>query len=144
MSFPFSVFSKKEKRVVILEKYSDYNEPKIILNYFESQIEELIKIQLITIDDNLEDIKFIKNNISKFYRNNLAVLFLTMNIRRSPEFVLSEKFKEYVKYISRVEEKVQNKDEKIISREEEEFLEKLKFEIGVYSKKIDIVIESNR
>jgi hypothetical protein len=139
MSFPFSVFSKKKKHVEISEKYFEYNEPKNITNYFDNQIEELIKIGLITIDNNLRDIKFIKDNINKFYKNNLAVLFLTMNIRRSSEFILSEKYKEYVKYISRVDEKNVGSTSK-----EEEFIEKLTFEISVYSKKIDIVMESYR
>ena len=132
MNLPFSVLnSKKNKPVRIHDLQKDNLESKSIVLDVDSQIDLFLKSGIII--NNMEDIVFIKHNIAHFYKNNIAVLLLTLIFRRDQSFLYNPNYDEFVKYISRG----------VIPIEKyEEFKRKLNFEIQCYNEKIDNIIKS--
>lgn len=133
MSFPFSVLrAKKEKQIRIFEDNDDSNETKNVKIDFENQLTEIIQKGLHV--DN-KDIIFITDNINLFYRNNIAVLLLVLNIRRfGDNFITSVYYHGFVEYIAR---KTFKDDEK-----KEAFIRKLNFQMQCYNKKIQSIIDN--
>ena len=84
-----------------------------------------------------EDIGFVISNMNAFYRNNLATILLTLNIRRyGDQFLSSQHYQTYFNHIAR--DKIKDEDDKRI------FSSKLNFEIGCYHIKIQEIIDSMR
>ena len=130
MNLPFSVLNtKKEKPLRIQEKRNEFSEPKSIQTDFDKQIEDVLSKGLPVIDQT--DISFIRNYMNRFYRNNVAVLLLTLNIKRDNSFLYHAGFTAYKEYISRG----------VISKDSDaDFTRKLSHEIMCYNQKIDFII----
>lgn len=133
MSFPFSVLrSKKEKQIRIYEESEETNETKNVKIDFENQLTDIIEKGLLV--DN-KDIIFITDNMNLFYRNNIAVLLLVLNIRRfGNDFITSSYYNGYIDYIAR---KTFKEEEK-----KDSFNRKLNFQMECYNKKIQNIIEN--
>lgn len=129
MNLPFSVLNtKKIKPLRIKEEKYENNEPKSISVDFNQQIEDIFTKGLVVLDRN--DVVFIIDNMNHFYRNNIAVLFLTLNIMKDPSFIYTEDYNHYVSYIKR---------EFIKDENNELFMKKLNHQIQCYGQKIQNV-----
>ena len=135
MSFPYSVLrAKKVKNLRIIESTEEIVYLKNIKTDFENQLDDIINKGLL-IDSEL--INFVKSNINLFYRNNLAVILLTLNIKKyGNQFLSSQQYQSYFNYISRDKIKEEDEDDKRI------FTSKLNFEIGCYNEKIQNIIDN--
>ena len=130
MNLPFSVLNtKKEKPIRLQEGRGEITEPKSISTDFDKQIEDVLSKGLRVIDES--DIMFIRNHKSRFYRNSIAILLLTLNIKRDSSFVFNPQFTSYKEYISRGVINLDN---------EAEFTRKLYHEIMCYNQKIDMIL----
>lgn len=133
MDLPYSVLRhKKTKNVRIIEATEEVVDSKNIKIDFDNQLKDITSKNLY-----IEpiDIKFIIDNINLFYRNNLAVLLLAMNIRRyGDQFINSQYYESYFSYIARKD--IKDEDER------RAFSSKLSFEISCYSEKIQNIINS--
>lgn len=130
MSFPYSVIrSKNEKIVRIVEQTEEITESKNIQLDFENQIKDVIDKGLYIKPDH---ITFLMNNMVTFYRNNIAVLLLTMNLMEEGDnFVNTSHYKSYIEYILR---------KKTDEEKKELFNQKLSIQIKTYEKKIMTVL----
>lgn len=129
MNLPFSVLNtKKVKPLRIKEEKFENNDPKTISVDFNHQLEEIFNKGLSVIDRN--DVVFVVDNMNHFYRNNIAVLFLTLNIMKDPSFIYTENYNHYVSFIKREFIKDENNDL---------FLKKLNHQIQCYAQKIENV-----
>lgn len=124
---PYSVLkSKRKPHTRIIESTDEIIESKNMRVDFDKQISDVIQSGLFI---SPEYIEFIERNISYFYRNNLAVLFLTLNIMKSGDaFISSMYYQPFIDYIARKD----FKDEKL-----DTFYMKLKIEIKAYKIKIE-------
>lgn len=127
MALPYSVLkSKRKPHVKIIESFDEISDSKNITVDFNKQINDIIESNLYILP---EHIQFISSNINYFYRNNLAILFLTLNIMKSGEaFISSMYYQSFVSYIARKD----IKEDKI-----DTFNIKLNVEIKAYKIKIE-------
>lgn len=134
-SFPYSVLrAKKVNRIRIIENTEEVVESKNIKVDFENQL-KIITSEGLFMDN--EDINFVISNMNVFYRNNLATILLTLNIRRyGDQFLSSLHYQVYFNYIAR--DKIKDEDDR------RTFSSKLNFEIGCYHIKIQEVIDGMR
>jgi hypothetical protein len=146
MNLPFSVLNtKKEKPLRIQDEESEVFQVKTISYNFETQIQDF-SINFPSVDQ--EDINFINQNCSKFYRNNVAVLLLTLKLMKDPNFSNTGEFESYKKYIfvNRSKEKEKEgevKKEKIDDvQKQQNFERKLGHQIKCYEQKILAVVAS--
>lgn len=125
---PYSILkSKRAPYVRIIESTEENIESKIISIDFGKQIDEIIEAGLFVIQ---EHVHFVMSNINYFYRNNLAVIFLTLNIMRSGDsFISSIYYQPYINFIAR-------------KSTNESFENKLKVEIKAYRTKIEKLLLS--
>lgn len=125
---PFSVLkSKRVKYVRIIEDQDTVLESRNRQVDFEKNMSDVMSSGIYVLQ---EHEMFIRNYISIFYRNNLAVLFLTLNLIRDPNFANTQYYKPYIKLIQRhqlSEDKIDKQDL---------FESKLSLQISAYSKKI--------
>ena len=147
MSFPFSVLrSKKEKRIIIEENKEDILEFKTITNDFDNIFTDIIEKGLYVTE---EQKLFVITNKNNFYRNNLAVIFLSLNcldsIRGGYDFYQTEQYITYENYISRnmfkndVEDVKKRKSNFLI----DDFRLRLKTEVNSYIDKINRIKNPN-
>jgi len=131
MNLPFSVLNnKKNKEFKIQEKKYD-NSEKVTSIDFDKNLGEMVKLNLKIL--NPSDINFVRDNIGHFYRNNLMILFLTLNIRFRNDFISDENYNLYITEISRG----------VISVDKmAEFNEKLNKELNVYNTKIENILNN--
>lgn len=139
MSFPFSVLnSKREKKIRIIDVSREISNEKDLSREFDVQLNKIIDFMYI--DPN--DINFIMSNKNKFYRNNLAVLFLTLAMINDQHYIYTnnESYKKFLYYIYRINDNGEGDDNNIksnlIIEEDLEFQNKLFFEIECYREKI--------
>lgn len=130
MSFPYSVLrAKKEKKIRILDTGEDITESKNIRIDFQNQLDEITKKGLLV--DN-EDSIFVTNNMHLFYRNNLAVILLTLNIRKhGVDYLKTDSYQQYFNYIAR---------KQLDEEESKNFSSKLNFELKCYDEKIEKIL----
>jgi hypothetical protein len=94
MSFPFSVLqTKKEKSMRITQQETEISEVRNIKTDFDKKIEEFAKSGLVIL--NRDDLGFVAQYPNYFYRNNIMILILTLNLRRDSNFAISPEFERY-------------------------------------------------
>lgn len=127
---PFSVLkSKRVKYVRILEEQDINNESRNRQADFEKNLLDVTSIGLYILP---EHEMFIRNYISYFYRNNLAVLFLALNIIHDNNFVNSQYYQPFVNFIQR--RQLNDRGDK--QDKQDVFGAKLNVELRAYTKKI--------
>lgn len=132
MSFPFSVLqTKKEKSLKINNHENETIEVKNIRTDFDKKIKEFAESGLSIL--NRDDLGFISKYPNYFYRNNIMMLMLTLNLRRDSNFKISP---EYDKYKMKIFEGVGNGVDKI-----NEVNERLEFQLLTYNILIDNTLE---
>jgi hypothetical protein len=123
---PYSVLNSKRLEKVKIIENKDTMEIKTTNIDFEKQV-NLIRDAGLEVDQ--EDLDFIYRNIGYFYRNNLAVLLVTMKIISHGElFINSKYYQPYVNFIARKE----LKDDKLKS-----FNNKFNIQVNAYKTKIE-------
>lgn len=96
---PFSVLkSKRTKHIRIIDDQVNNNDSPYRPADYEKNIQDLIAANLYIIP---EHIFFINKYMYFFYRNNLAVLLLALNILHDGNFVNTQYYRSYVEYIQR-------------------------------------------
>lgn len=126
---PFSVLkSKRVRHVKIIEEPEVTTTSHLRQADYDKNLIEVTGSGLYVLN---EHIHFVTRYIYYFYRNNLAVLFLTLNIMHDPNFVNTQFYKPYVDYIQRRQysEEKQEKHELVII--------KLNVQIKAYMKKVE-------
>lgn len=136
MSFPYSVMrSRNEKIVRIVEQNDDIIETKNIQLDFENQIKDVANKGLFI---KPEHITFLMNNIVKFYRNNVAVLLLTMNLMEEGDSFVNTNY--YISYIDYIFRKKENDEKREDNEKKELFNQKLSIQIKIYRRKINTIL----
>lgn len=136
MSFPYSVMrSRNEKIVRIVEQNDDIVETKNIQLDFENQIKDVANKGLFI---KPEHITFLMNNIVKFYRNNVAVLLLTMNLMEEGDSFVNTNY--YISYIDYIFRKKENDEKREDNEKKELFNQKLSIQIKIYRRKINTIL----
>uniref|UniRef100_A0A6C0BDR7 Uncharacterized protein n=1 Tax=viral metagenome TaxID=1070528 RepID=A0A6C0BDR7_9ZZZZ len=132
MNLPFSVLnSKREKPIRIQEEKFEIIESKDVSGEFERQLEDILTKGLEIVD--YADVTFVKERMNNFYRNNIAVLLLTLNLRRNNSFIYTESYLKFVDYIKRGV---------IHEGKDSDFISKLNFQIQCYNEKIESILSS--
>ena len=136
MSFPYSVMrSRNEKIVRIVEQNDDIVETKNIQLDFENQIKDVANKGLFI---KPEHITFLMNNIVKFYRNNVAVLLLTINLMEEGDSFVNTNY--YISYIDYIFRKKENDEKREDNEKKELFNQKLSIQIKIYRRKINTIL----
>lgn len=91
---PFSVLNSKRKKYVrITQETEASNNTKVRQADYQKTLNDFLEKNLYVKSDH---INFISNNIDIFYRNNLTVLFLALNILHNPEFINTDEYRKYI------------------------------------------------
>lgn len=129
---PFSVLKSKRKKFVrIVEEQDTGNESRLRQADYDKNILEVTNAGLFIHN---EHVHFITKYIYYFYRNNLAVLFLALNILHDPNFIHSIYYKPFIEYIQR-RHLTEDKQDK-----QDMFDYKLRIELHAYTKKIQTLM----
>lgn len=133
-TFPYSVLrAKKIKNARIVEAVEEIIDSKNIKIDFDNILDDIVSKGLYV---HSEDSYFVTSNMNLFYRNNLAVILLTLNIRRhGDQFLSSNYYQAYFNYIARKELK-DDEERKV-------FASKLDFQIRCYNEKIQNIISGS-
>lgn len=136
MSFPYSVVRYRNEKIIrIVEQNEEIVESKNIQLDFENQLKDIVDKGLFI---KPEHVTFLMNNMVIFYRNNIAVLLLTMNLMEEGDnFVNGPHYRSYIEYILR---KKIDDDKKIDDEKRELFNQKLSIQIKTYEKKISNIL----
>ena len=125
---PYSVLKSRRKKFVrIIEEQDVAVENRLRQADYDKNIEDLMKAGLTIYP---EHNYFVSRYIYYFFRNNLAVLFLAINILHNPKFEQTNEYKTFVDYIQRRtlgDDKYEKQDM---------FEHKLKIQLFAYTKKI--------
>ena len=106
---PFSVLkSKRVKQVRIINDQEIENDSKNRQADYEKNILDVVNSSLYI---QPEHINFVRSYISYFYRNNLSMIFLAMNIIHDYNFVNSQYYRPFINYIQRRQTSESDKQE---------------------------------
>jgi hypothetical protein len=131
MMLPYSVLkSKRKPHIRIIETTDENIDSKNMIADFGKQFEDIENAKLAVEPNHAH---FVLSNISYFYRNNLAIIFLTMNIMSSGEsFISSMYYPHFIDYITKNNSNYEKNDT---------FLSKLNIEIKAYRIKIERLMQ---
>lgn len=142
MAFPFSVLNSKREKIVILDDEEEEEKNFVVReNIFETKISDFMALGLYYTQEYLQ---YIRDNSNYFYHCNIMMLFLTLNCINDQSFIGSPNYENYKKIIidslPKRKNKDKNKDEGILYQQA---LDRINFQILIYSKIIDRVNQEN-